>query len=86
MNGEVKRLKTDKKGNQTEVWEKVHRMAKNDLRDASIYSIVAGHIERLNNLMPEQPKEVKTLKSISQNNNRSRSVAERRRMERSRRI
>lgn len=50
MNGEIRRIKIDKTGQQVEVWEKPHKMKKNDLRDATIYAIVGGHIERLNEI------------------------------------
>ena len=86
LNAEVRRLKIDKKGNQVEVWEKAHRLRKNDFRDATIYAIVAGCLERLNEIASSgisAPSDFqrRTIKSATA----SRSVAERRRISRSRR-
>lgn len=62
LNGEVKRTKMDDKGKISEYWAPVTRMAPRDLRDATIYAIVAGHINNLHMIpapaltMPEEPK------------------------------
>ena len=85
LNAEVRRMKVDKKGNQVEVWEKAHRMKKNDLRDATIYSIVAGHLDRLHEISNHNPEETSQFRKLKQPTKQNRSIAERRRMGRGRR-
>lgn len=83
MNAEVRRVKIDSSGNEVQVWEKVHRMAKNDMRDATIYGIVAGYVENLNSIRPPQPVEEKQLKPRTLASTRNqKSVAQSRRVQR----
>ena len=85
LNAEVRRLKIDKLGNQIEVWEKVHKLKANDFRDATIYAIVAGTLEKFNEISPatnqinDSSKQTRTIKN-------QKSLAERRRISRSRRF
>lgn len=88
LNAEVRRLKIDKFGNQVEVWEKVHKLKQNDFRDATIYAIVAGTLEKYNEITPlgtAIPERTSTTRSIKAGG-KGKSIAERRRISRSRRF
>lgn len=87
LNGEVRRLIINNKGQQVEIWEKKNRSSKVDFRDASIYAIVAGYVERLNEISPVSSMivnpEKRTINNHSKNPNNS--IASRRRMGRNQR-
>ena len=59
-------------------------MKKNDFRDATIYAIVAGYLENLNNISPIDLSISQPQKRTIQRSNAG-SIAEGRRMQRNRR-
>jgi len=69
LNNEVKRLVQDNKGFQKEIWTKKYKGAKNDYRDASIYSMVRGYTLDLDKMRDKPAPEKRRSNIPSYKNN-----------------